>query len=173
MQNLIDETYFWGDLELGNLFNSTSGRLLGEAGSNAYTELYKYIAKYQKVYLTQMFGEDIANEEALPDELKSLIIDDDLKTSPLANYVYYFIKRGKHTYTTAMGEKKLNAPNTLITVDQKPFMAFFECVKESVRIQNEMYETETLGDLSYINDIFPNIDFEDDIFDDTFNSYSI
>ena len=49
MDNLIDETYFWGELEIDSLYkNQASGLVLTEAGNNASSELDRYIAKYQK-----------------------------------------------------------------------------------------------------------------------------
>lgn len=179
MENLIDSTYFIGERELGNLFNN-SGRVLGEAGSKTETELNWFIAKYQKDYLEQMFGEDLAAN--LPEELKALVIDDTNKLSPIADYVYYFIKRSKASSTTAMGEKKLNAPNTVISGDaDKGYMAMHDCITASCKIHKKLYDDETItvtidGEetvLNYLNDIYPNIDFENNIFDTTFNKYGI
>ena len=179
MQNLIDSSYFIGERELGNLFTN-SGRVLGEAASKTETELNWFIAKYQKDYLEQMFGEDLAID--LPAELQALVIDDTNKLSPIADYVYYFIKRAKATSTTAMGEKKLNAPNTVITSDaDKMFMAMTDCINTSIKIHNKLYLDEIITvtidnvetELSYLNDIYEKIDTTSAIFNQDFNMYSV
>lgn len=179
MENLIDSTYFIGERELGNLF-SNSGRVLGEAASRTESELNWFIAKYQKDYLEQMFGKDLATD--LPVELQALVIDNTNKLSPIADYVYYFIKRAKATTTTAMGEKKLNAPNTVISSDaDKMFMAMSDCIAESIKIHNKLYLDETImvtiddeeTELNYLNDIYPNINTTSTIFNEGFNMYSV
>ena len=45
MENLIDKSYFWGDIEITGLFKA-----------EVETKLNMTIAKYQKEYLKQMFG---------------------------------------------------------------------------------------------------------------------
>lgn len=179
MQNLIDGSYFIGERELGNLFTN-SGRLLGEAAANTESELNWFIAKYQKDYLEQMFGEDLALD--LPIELINQVIDETNRLSPIADYVYYFVKRAKATTTTAMGEKKLTPQNTLISSDaDKMFMAMTDCINTSVKIHNKLYNQETITvtidevetEISYINDIYPNIDLRSAIFNTDFNMYSV
>ena len=180
MQNLIDDSFFWGELELGNLFKSKSGILLGEAGANSENELNMFIAKYQKEYLEQMFGEDLAKD--LPEELQALIVDNDTKTSPIASYVYYFVRRAKDTVTTAMGEKKLNAPNTILAAqNDKLFRAMSDCIKWSVKVHTKLYDDENITvtidgeetELNYLNDIYPNISITANIFDESFNQFGI
>ena len=98
MENLIDSSYFWGELEIDSLFtNQASGIPLTEAGNNSASELDRYIAKYQKYYLEQMFGETLAAN--LQSELIDLIRDEQLKTSLIANCVYYFYMRANQSKT--------------------------------------------------------------------------
>ena len=177
MENLIDETYFWGDIDLGTLFRSTNGILLGEAGANTSSELERYIAKYQKDYLKQMFGAELAAD--LPTELANLVYDDDVRTSPIADYVYFHYMRNMETTTTPMGEKGLTAQNTITkTNEAKIYRAMKRCIEESLAIHKSLYLQEVITiaeseDMSYANDILPNIDFASDIFDTTFNLYGI
>lgn len=166
MENLIDESYFWGELELGNLFKNTNGNLLSEAGNNASNELQMFITKYQKKYLTEMFGKTLANN--LPTELIALIRDEDAKTSPIANYVYYFAMRNKASVTSPAGEIKNTIVNTaLSSAVEKVKNAWNEMMQFNNKLHQELFDIETLEyetPLSYLNDIYEKIDSDSDIF---------
>ena len=172
MDNLIDETYFWGELEIDSLYkNQASGLVLTEAGNNASSELDKYIAKYQKYYLEQMFGETLAAD--LPAELIALIRDDQLKTSPIANCVYYFYMRSKQTQTTGAGEVKMDIVRTrMASSAEKMCRAWNEMVTLNRKIHEDLYEDETITvtidsvvtELRYNDDIYPEICLSDNIF---------
>lgn len=166
MENLIDDTYFWGELELGNLFKNTNGNLLSEAGNNASNELQMFITKYQKKYLTEMFGKTLAAN--LPAELIALIRDEDAKTSPIANYVYFFAMRNKQSVTSKAGEVRNSVVNTQIeTAGDKMKNAWFEMVQFNLALHQDLYDTETLEyetPLSYLNDIYPEIKENSSIF---------
>lgn len=166
MENLIDESYFWGELAIGGLNNNSSGTLLGEAGSNTSNELAMFISKYQNVYLTQMFGKDIAKADSLPAELKALIVNDTTKVSPIANCVYFFYLRAKESVHTASGTKVLTPQNVVFgNAFDKMKNAWNEMAMESLKIHEDLYNgDETLADIDYINEIYPNIDFSNDIF---------
>lgn len=180
MDNLIDDTYFWGELEIDGLFkNQASGLALMEAGNNSASELDKYIAKYQKYYLEQMFGETLAAD--LPAELIDLIRDEQLKTSPIANCVYYFYMRAKQTQTTAAGEVKMDIIRTrMASANEKMCRAWNEMVTANRKIHEDLYEDETITvtideedtELNYNDDIYPEICLSDNIFC-SINSYNI
>lgn len=180
MDNLIDETYFWGELEIDGLFkNQASGLALIEAGNNSASELDKYITKYQKYYLEQMFGETLAAD--LPAELIALIRDEQLKTSPIANCVYYFYMRAKQTQTTAAGEVKMDIIRTrMASANEKMCRAWNEMVTSNRKIHEDLYEDETITvtvddvetTLTYLTDIYENICLSDNIFC-SINSYNI
>lgn len=172
MDNLIDETYFWGELEIDGLFkNQASGLVLTEAGNKSASELDKYIAKYQKYYLEQMFGETLAAD--LPAELISLIRDEQLKTSPIANCVYYFYMRSNQTKTTGAGEVKMDIIRTrMASAAEKMCHAWNEMVVQNRKIHEDLYGDETITvtindvetELSYNDDIYPEICLSDNIF---------
>lgn len=172
MDNLIDETYFWGELEIDGLFkNQASGIALKEAGGNSASELYRYIAKYQKEYLKQMFGETLAAD--LPAELIDLIRDEQLKTSQIANCVYYFYMRANQSKTTGAGEVKMDIVRTrAVSAAEKMCRAWNEMYPKNIDIHNKLYEDETIDvtiggetvTLNYMDDIYPNIKITANIF---------
>ena len=161
MDNLIDETYFWGELGIDSLYkNQASGLVLEEAGNSASSELDKYIAKYQKYYLEQMFGETLAAD--LPAELIALIRDDQLKTSPIANFVYYFYMRAKQTQTTSVGEVKMDIIRTrAILAESKIIKAWNEMVNKTIEIHQKLYDDETIT--VTIDDVETKLNYIDDI----------
>ncbi|MFZ4798267.1 MAG: hypothetical protein ACOYMA_12295 [Bacteroidia bacterium] len=162
---IIDESFAWGECYISSPKNA-NGNLLNEAADNATNELSLFINKYEKLYLEAMFGADLAAD--MPEELIALIVDYDTKTSPIMNYVYYFYQRSKATVTTMAGEVKNQIINTAIaSVQEKMKNAWNEMVDKNLKIHQTLYDTETLEyaiPLSYLNDIYPNIDTEADIF---------
>lgn len=180
MENLIDSSYFWGELEIDSLFtNQASGIALMEAGGNSASELDRYIAKYQKYYLEQMFGETLAAN--LPSELIDLIRDEQLKTSPIANCVYYFYMRANQSKTTGAGEVKMDIIRTrAVSASEKMCRAWNEMVKLNRKIHEDLYNAETITvtiddvetELNYLDDIYPEILLSDNIFC-TINTFNI
>lgn len=172
MDNLIDETYFWGELEIDSLYkNQASGLVLTEAGNNASSELDKYIAKYQKEYLEQMFGKTLAAN--LPAELIALIRDEQIKTSPIANCVYYFYIDDKKSKTTGAGEVKMDIIRTRVaSSNEKMYKAWNEMYPKNKAIHDKLYENKTIDvtingeivTLNYMDDIYPNIKVTANIF---------
>ena len=161
MDNLIDATYFWGELEIDGLFtNQASGIALMEAGGNSASELDQYIAKYQKYYLEQMFGKPLAAN--LPAELIALIRDEQLKTSLITNCVYYFYMYANESKTTGAGEVKMDIIRTRsVSAQNKIIKAWNEMVNKTIEIHQKLYEEETITvtiddvetELNYIDDI--------------------
>lgn len=180
MENLIDSSYFWGELEIDSLFtNQASGIALLEAGGNSASELDRYIAKYQKYYLEQMFGETLAAN--LPSELIALIRDEQLKTSQIANCVYYFYMRANQSKTTGAGEVKMDIVRTrAVSAAEKMCRAWNEMVKLNRKIHEDLYNAETITvtiddvetELNYLDDIYPEICPSDTIFG-TINTFNI
>ena len=180
MDNLIDATYFWGELEIDGLFtNQPSGIALMEAGCNSASELDRYIAKYQKEYLKQMFGETLADN--LPPELIALIRDEQLKTSLIANCVYYYYMRANQSKTTGAGEVKMDIIRTrAISSSEKMCRAWNEMVMANRKIHEKLFDDETITvtvddeetELNYLDDIYPEILLSDNIFC-TINSHNI
>lgn len=174
MENIIDERYFWGEIKIAGIESAPLGTTQAIAINKKNNEFNKFIAKYQKKYLTEMFGSDLA--AALPNELKELVYDEETLTSPIANYVYYFYQRANATQTTAAGEKKLTVVNTSVSSPaSKMCLAWNEMVAENCKIHKDLYDIETLEyetPLSYLNDIYANVDFESNIFN-AINMYNI
>ena len=160
MQNIIDKSYFWGSLLITGLNQDDS-------------EIEMYIAKLQKIYLTKMFGEDIAND--LPDELKAMLFDSTLKTSPIANYVYYYWQKANVNTPTNAGMKALDIPNT---TDQSPVSymvdAWNEMVEFNIKLHNKLYDQQIIEiaaagsveayTIIFDTDIKPNVDYYSGIF---------
>lgn len=161
MKNLIDESYFWGELEIQGLFKNAVGSLMGEAGNNAASKFERYIKLYQRRYLDEMFFEGFEPN----DEVIAMLANDELKTSPIANYIYYFYKRSNETFSTVAGEKQMQIVNTQIA-DYRAKMrnAWNEGVKINRLIHQKMYDSPEIGDINYLNDILPMIDIENDVF---------
>ena len=146
MENLIDKSYFWGDIEITGLFKP-----------EMEAKLDMMIAKYQKEYLKQMFGTYFLEHE-MTDTFKELLIDDELKTSPIANFVYFYWQRNNATFQTNAGVKTLNVQNTqTVSPAEKMVSAWNQMVTWNEEIHNSLYEFET-DEFDYLNDIYPYID---------------
>ena len=117
---LIDETYFVGNITLPNLSTlppvpAASGVALAiqTVGEN---NLDAYINIYVPKYLILLFGRKLASklleelEGSNPDQIwldikdQLLITTGSYKASPLANYVYYWVRRNGESKTTQGGE---------------------------------------------------------------------
>ena len=146
MENLIDKSYFWGDIEITGLFKP-----------EMEAKLDMMIAKYQKEYLKQMFGTYFLEHE-MTDTFKNLLIDDELKTSPIANFVYYYWQRNNATFQTNAGVKTLNVQNTIsVSPAEKMVSAWNQMVTWNEEIHSSLYDLET-DEFDYLNDIYPYID---------------
>jgi hypothetical protein len=174
MRNLIDQSFFIRNLKIQGNTENVSGTVLSEAANRSVAEIDQYIALYQKKYLEDMFGETLAAN--LPPELIALIVDDETKESPIANYVYYFYTRDKQTITPAA--KGLNANNyyrTQITsVRDNAVFSWNEMVALNEKVHKKLYEDETItifaetddeDVLSYLDDILPEVNITSRIFE--------
>lgn len=164
MDNIIDDSYFWGERYIPKLAN-TSSQVLGQAALSMKNDLDMYIAKYQKYYFEAMFG---TNTPAAA--LIDLIRDEDTKTSPLADIVYYFYQRDKASATMPSGEKAIALQNSIIaTAAQKAEKAWNDAVRFNRALHEKWYSDGTItveggNDIDYINTIYNEIDFTHDIF---------
>jgi hypothetical protein len=148
MENLIDKTYFWGELKIPGLSDPEN-----EA------ELNLFISQYQQEFLTRLLGEPLAL--LFPGILKSYIIDDTRKLSPLANYVFFYYQKNNATFSTAAGEKNLLTPNTSIADDRpKTINAWNKMVGMNQIVHQKLYEVNIITDpsdltvkVNYLNDI--------------------
>ncbi len=116
---LIDSTYFNGNLSLPNIpvleasADDGVAMAIQTVGEN---NLNVFVDKYVVDYLIQLFGKDLTtafiaglDEDPVPEiwenlKRQLLIKIHTQKTSPLANYVYYWLMRDAITKTTQAGE---------------------------------------------------------------------
>lgn len=142
MTNLIDKSYFWGELEITGLFKEET-----EA------ELNQFITKYQKKYIKEMFGNFF--NDTLPESISSLLVDADTKISPIANYVYFYWQRAKASIQTNAGVKGLNTQNTItVSPAAKQQYAWNEMAYANTEVHETMFNMVTV-EFDYLNDIFP------------------
>lgn len=163
---IIDKTYFWGQIKITGLSTNSTP-------NDIDTELGKYIAKLEPIYLEKMFGEDIAKN--LPAELKAMLYDATAKTSPIANYVYYYWQKANASKQTNAGNKVLNVPNTIeVSPMAKAISAWNEMRDTNVKILNKLYDMKNIeiaavGDtaaytINFLTDIGAKINPGDSIF---------
>lgn len=112
---IIDSTYFVRELSLPNIVsNSLESGVSAALQTVGENSLDLFIEKYEEEYLIKLLGKELANKFMLevnnsaPDdiwkELLSVLADSEKKTSPIANYIYYWIMRDSRTSTTMGGE---------------------------------------------------------------------
>ena len=120
-----------------------------------------------------MFGETLAAN--MPDELIALIVDDEIKESPIANFVFYHYMRDKKAVTPpAQG---VNANNyfrsQLQSNNENVAIAGNDMVEKNLEIHYKLYEDETITvfadtenetTLNYLDDILPEISKTSSIF---------
>lgn len=108
MDNLITLEYFQGLLELPYVkLQSASTQSSGKAIDINQQQIERQISIFQKEFLVKLFG-----SETVPSEVESLMIDDVLFISPIANYVFCQVLPYYQSRATASGEKKKGAENS-------------------------------------------------------------
>ena len=147
--NLIDNTYFVDDISLPGLTTSGSknvgmDKLIDDLTIGGLS-LTRFIKKYQTEYLNGLLGKKIAEafvkglleiDNEIWINLKNQLIDDELKQSPIANYVYFFIMRYGLTFTTSKGEKKGKSDYAIAVSSRKPEFAWNRMVEMNFEIVN-------------------------------------
>jgi hypothetical protein len=142
--NLIDSTYFTGEIALPGFQRNANvtgaAKILQTVGEQ---DLNHFIRKYQKKYLDVIIGnslsaalfEGLSLPEDDPDReiwlsLKNRLANDEEKTSPIANCVYFFIMRYGRTQTAPTGEKKARSSSAAnVSGRDKIGFAFNEMVR--------------------------------------------
>jgi hypothetical protein len=145
--NLIDSTYFTGSIALPGLQRGENvtgtAKILQTVGEK---DLNGYIKKYQRKYLDVMTGKSLSaalfNGLELPDDnpekgiwlsLKNRLANEEEKTSPIANCVYYEVMRYGRTQTAPTGEKKARSGSAgNVSGSDKMCLAWNEMVKMNV-----------------------------------------
>jgi|SRR5215217_188880 len=120
---LIDLNYFVRELQIGQIELPVV--------SNPVRD---FIKVYEPQFLTLLLGKDLYKDftdglalDPVPQkwqDLKALLIDTDLKVSPIANYVYWFYMKNSNTRTGGIGEVKPNAENaqTVNNLDKRVYV---------------------------------------------------
>lgn len=171
MDNLIDDSYFWGERHLPKLSGSTS-TTLSRASQAMASEIEMYIAKYQKDYLEAMFGEELGAN--LPEEIAEMLFCEQTKTSPIADYVYFFVMHEQNSgVMLPTGNKNLTIQNTAI-VNPSPKMvkAWNAMVRQNLAIHRKLYKMETIGEYSWKEDILPVVNHNHGIYS-PINEYNL
>ena len=135
MDNLIDLNYFQGLLHLPYVnLQSASTASSGKAIDIHQQQLERQIAIHQSDYLTRMFG-----SEVVPEVVESLLIDDLLFISPLANYVFCQVLPYWQTKATASGEKKKGTTDsTTADYQGRMLMAWNQMVYMNAAIREKL-----------------------------------
>lgn len=114
---ILDSAYFQGELYLPNLIKRSStvgvSSVLNHVNED---ELDWFVEKYEIEFLNKILGkkltgnfvkglsEDLINQAWLDMKGSLTTETSNYKYSPIANYVYFFIKRSGRTRTSAKGE---------------------------------------------------------------------
>lgn len=147
MDNLINKDYFIG-------LNKITG--LNESEPDREEQLNLLISQYQPEFLERFFGSTItltAESELIP-----FIRNEETKTSPLANYIYCIYQENQAALTTNAGDKKINIQNTSVAdYRNKVVKSWNNMVIQNQKIHDKLYQLQTIGTVSYINDILYNM----------------
>ena len=119
---LINEEYFKGEIVIPNL-NSVGNGISSQIASSNLELLLSFIDKYEKRFLVSLLGRCCADEFYKEIEkgelsgkwldLKNKLVDETLKISPIANYVYYWYRRNDVSITTGIGEMETDSDNSV------------------------------------------------------------
>lgn len=100
-----------------------------------------FIERYEPEYLCKLLGEELYNDFLLHEKGESmndwdgfmsiLVKGDTYKTSPIANYVYFFLLRASHTDATMNGVKADGDGGKLISPERKMVVAWNDMVQQN------------------------------------------
>lgn len=105
----IDETYFDNEPIYLTGLKQSNGYNPDVSGENL-SALNKALKRFTKAYLKQLLGSDVYSEyessedDSKWDSLKDVLIDDEDKISPIANYVYFFFRHENSVVTGSTGD---------------------------------------------------------------------
>lgn len=148
MANLIDTTYFWGELEIAGTNTENNPIAAGKL-----TELTAYITKYEPIVLKELLSETVYNEfmaglidDPIEEKWKTLrnkLQDVVALTSPIANFVYWHFVVGHVSYSATSGEVIPTFENaTLASVNKKIVRAWNEASDQWEAIVEWLIENE-------------------------------
>ena len=155
---LINEEYFKGEIVIPNL-NSVGNGISSQIASSNLELLLSFIDKYEKRFLVSLLGRCCADEFYKEIEkgelsgkwldLKNKLVDETLKISPIANYVYYWYRRNDVSITTGIGEMETDSDNSVrVSSALKMCRAWKEMVEWVIDTRVWM---KSSGNFNYLN----------------------
>ena len=155
---LINEEYFKGEIVIPNL-NSVGNGISSQIASSNLVLLLSFIDKYEKRFLVSLLGRCCADEFYKEIEkgelsgkwldLKNKLVDETLKISPIANYVYYWYRRNDVSITTGIGEMETDSDNSVrVSSALKMCRAWNEMVEWVIDTRVWM---KSSGNFNYLN----------------------
>ena len=155
---LINEEYFKGEIVIPNL-NSVGNGISSQIASSNLELLLSFIDKYEKRFLVSLLGSCCADEFYKEIEkgelsgkwldLKNKLVDETLKISPIANYVYYWYRRNDVSITTGIGEMETDSDNSVrVSSALKMCRAWNEMVEWVIDTRVWM---KSSGNFNYLN----------------------
>lgn len=165
MATLISVDYFWGKLAIAGInLPSCDDILQSSTKNNKVKELQMYIEKYEPIFIKKMFGTNLNG--MVTNDVKALLYDDELKISPIANFVYYHYMKDTAVMVTNAGLKSSQIQNTRsISPDSKMVAAWNDMVDMVSDIHFKFYTLDDVGGTIYSTEILPYIRTTDDIFE--------
>jgi len=167
---LIDSTYFVRNLFVPNV-KRTSKPPAGVANAamlaTSESNLEDYIVKYEADFLKKVFGKQFAsylvehlNDDNIEDRIKAikvLLIDDNTKVSPIANYIYFYWKRDNLTQTTSAGSEVIGKIDDAVLVSTRRSLSIAwnemsDMIREIYSHMNEYCDDYVEFDMSDINE---------------------
>ncbi|KAF0193983.1 MAG: hypothetical protein FD166_3609 [Bacteroidetes bacterium] len=132
---LIDQSYFVGEILVPNLTG------VGPIPAGNVEELTRFITKYEPDYLDEVLGPGLSEafqagiSAATPDQrwidLKSKLVNDTRKESPIAGYVYYHFYRDRLSTSSGLGEIESSAENASVVLNtDKMARAYNDAVRK-------------------------------------------
>lgn len=86
---MIDLTYFVSPIDIPNLTTEIGG-VTDTSNTTALTRAISiYQAEFMRLLLGDLYPDFVLNEDGKWDDLKAKLVDEDLKVSPIANYVFF------------------------------------------------------------------------------------
>lgn len=133
MANLIDDTYFYGDLLIVGI-GSTSQAQLAKT-----TSVNNFITVYEKDFLRNVLGDDLYDAfmagmaETTPDtrwtSLANQLRNSTTKYSPIANYVWYKWQQQSQQLVTATGDKSVAEMNMVRSLNYGKYVNVWNAMK--------------------------------------------
>lgn len=148
MANLIDNTFFFGEINIAQLnvqavqdnindfIAKYEPKYINEVLGYAFAKLYNAgITANEQRFLDIRDGKEFTNCEGYTDKWNGFTNSD--KLSPIANYIYYWYIRTNTTYSSGIGEVQPTTENgTIVT----PYGKLYHAWNEMVEAEKILYD---------------------------------